>query len=97
MTAQPFPVCEIVASRRPHRKDAARNFDALLAAAREAFAEQGRRGLPGGHRPPGGCRHRHAVPELPDPPPSLQSVYSGEVDELCRAAEDVAELRRGRR
>ena len=34
-----FPVSEIVASRRPHRKDAARNYDALLAAAREAFAE----------------------------------------------------------
>ncbi|MFF7284656.1 TetR/AcrR family transcriptional regulator [Streptomyces griseorubiginosus] len=36
-----FPVSEIVASRRPHRKDAARNYDALLAAAREAFAEHG--------------------------------------------------------
>ena len=27
--------------RRPHRADARRNFDAVLAAAREAFAEQG--------------------------------------------------------
>ena len=41
MTAPSFPVTEIVASRRPHRKDAARNYDALLAAAREAFAEHG--------------------------------------------------------
>ncbi|QIY93574.1 TetR family transcriptional regulator [Streptomyces sp. S1D4-11] len=41
MTAQPFPVSGIVASRRPHRKDAARNYDALLGAAREAFAEHG--------------------------------------------------------
>ncbi|NEC25514.1 helix-turn-helix transcriptional regulator, partial [Streptomyces sp. SID8111] len=41
MTAEPYPVSEIVASRRPHRKDAARNYDALLAAAREAFAEKG--------------------------------------------------------
>lgn len=41
MPAQSFPVSEIVASQRPHRKDAARNYDALLAAAREAFAEKG--------------------------------------------------------
>ncbi|MEU1167510.1 helix-turn-helix domain-containing protein, partial [Streptomyces sp. NPDC005921] len=40
-TAGPFPVSEIVASRRPHRKDAARNYDALITAAREAFAEHG--------------------------------------------------------
>ncbi|GAA3814671.1 hypothetical protein GCM10022206_61430 [Streptomyces chiangmaiensis] len=32
---------EIVASRRPHRKDAARNYDALIVLARDAFAEHG--------------------------------------------------------
>ena len=32
---------EIVVVQRPRRADAARNFDALLAAAREAFAENG--------------------------------------------------------
>lgn len=35
------PVNEIVAARRPRRADARRNYDALLLAAREAFAAHG--------------------------------------------------------
>ena len=51
-----------------HRADARRNFDAVLAAAREAFGKHGHRRVAGGHRAPGRRRDRHAVPQLPDPP-----------------------------
>src|SRR3954454_18255538 len=33
--------------------------------------------LPGGHRPPGGRRHRHPLPELPDPPSPLRERVRG--------------------
>ncbi|MGO4752756.1 TetR family transcriptional regulator, partial [Streptomyces sp. 2MCAF27] len=39
MTVPQLPVDEIVAAQRPYRRDAARNYDALLSAAREVFAE----------------------------------------------------------
>ena len=69
-------------ARRPHRRDAARNYDALLSAAREVFAETGRR-RPGGHRPPGGGGHRHALPELPHPPPSLRVASTRTTSTPC--------------
>ena len=34
-------VADLLAERRPHRADAARNFDAILAAGRKAFAAGG--------------------------------------------------------
>jgi AcrR family transcriptional regulator len=34
-------LADLITARRPHRADAARNFDALLAAADEAFTQQG--------------------------------------------------------
>ena len=34
-------VANLLAERRPHRADAARNFDAILAAGRKAFAAGG--------------------------------------------------------
>jgi AcrR family transcriptional regulator len=36
-----MPPSDLVDERRPHRADAARNFDAILAAARAAFTDQG--------------------------------------------------------
>ncbi|MER7444705.1 TetR/AcrR family transcriptional regulator [Micromonospora avicenniae] len=36
-----MPITDLLAQRRPHRADAARNFDAILAAARAAFGELG--------------------------------------------------------
>jgi AcrR family transcriptional regulator len=92
VTATSFPVSEIVASRRPHRKDAARNFDALLAAAREAFAEHGadaslediaRRANVGI-----GTLYRN----FPTRRDLFESVYADEVNALCRASVEVATL-----
>jgi AcrR family transcriptional regulator len=81
-----------VAVRRPHRADARRNFDALLAAAREAFAQNGTEAsLEDIARRAGvgiGTLYRNfsTRQELFD------AVYVGEVEELCREAEHVAEL-----
>lgn len=92
MTAQPFPVNEIVAARRPHRKDAARNYDALIAAAREAFAENGAEtSLEDIARRAGvgiGTLYRN----FPTRRHLFESVYADEVDDLCQVAQDVAVL-----
>ncbi|MFC5804256.1 TetR/AcrR family transcriptional regulator [Streptomyces formicae] len=92
MAAQPFPISEIVASRRPHRRDAARNYDALLAAAREAFAEKGADvSLEDIARRAGvgiGTLYRN----FPTRRNLFESVYADEVNALCQVALDVAEL-----
>ena len=92
MTAPQFPVAR---SSRPSARtaqDAARNYDALLAAAREAFAENGADASLEDIARRAGRGHRHALPELPDPPAPLRERLRDEVDALCQAAEEVAEL-----
>ncbi|RDS64475.1 TetR/AcrR family transcriptional regulator [Streptomyces sp. M7] len=78
--------------RRPHRADARRNFDKLLAAARTAFAEQGT-GTPLEDiaRSAGvgiGTLYRN----FPTRQALFDAVYADEVEELCHAAQDVADL-----
>ena len=81
-----------VAVRRPARADARRNFDALLAAARDAFAEEGT----GASLEEIARRARVGIGTLYRNFPTRQdlfdSVYFGEVEELCAAADDVADL-----
>ncbi|MFF9486381.1 TetR/AcrR family transcriptional regulator [Streptomyces sp. NPDC014676] len=91
MTAQPFPVSEIVASRRPHRKDAARNYDALLAAAREAFAEHGSEASLEDVARRAGVGIGTLYRNFPTRRHLFESVYAGEVNDLCRYAEEVAD------
>ncbi|MEV6170915.1 helix-turn-helix domain-containing protein [Streptomyces sp. NPDC051954] len=91
MTAQPYPVSEIVASRRPHRKDAARNYDALLAAAREAFAEHGAEASLEDIARRAGVGIGTLYRNFPTRRHLFESVYATEVNELCRAAEEVAD------
>ncbi|MFD8718845.1 TetR/AcrR family transcriptional regulator [Streptomyces sp. NPDC059629] len=90
MTDTTFPVSEIVASRRPHRKDAARNYDALIAAAREAFAEHGAdASLEDVARRAGvgiGTLYRN----FPTRRDLFESVYADEVNALCRAAVELS-------
>ena len=57
-----------VLARRPKRADALRNYEKLIAAAREAFAEGGAVDLARGDRAARRRRDRHALPQLPDPP-----------------------------
>ncbi|WSQ13643.1 TetR/AcrR family transcriptional regulator [Streptomyces sp. NBC_01231] len=91
MTAQPFPVSEIVASRRPHRKDAARNFDALLAAARDAFAEHGAEASLEDIARRAGVGIGTLYRNFPTRRHLFESVYADEVNALCQVAEEVAD------
>ncbi|MFG2312268.1 TetR/AcrR family transcriptional regulator [Streptomyces sp. NPDC048566] len=92
MTAEPYPVSEIVASRRPHRKDAARNYDALLAAAREAFAERGAEASLEDVARRAGVGIGTLYRNFPTRRHLFESVYAGEVEDLCRLAEEVSGL-----
>jgi AcrR family transcriptional regulator len=77
---------------RPKRADARRNYEKVVAAARDAFAEGGastsleeiaRRAQVGI-----GTLYRH----FPNRQALLEAVYVGEVEELCRSAADLDEL-----
>ncbi|MFD1657579.1 TetR/AcrR family transcriptional regulator [Streptomyces caeni] len=92
MTAQPFPVSEIVASQRPHRKDAARNYDALITAARDAFAENGAEASLEDIARRAGVGIGTLYRNFPTRRHLFESVYAGEVNALCQVAEEVADL-----
>jgi|1186.fasta_scaffold349116_2 AcrR family transcriptional regulator len=78
--------------RRPQRADARRNFDALLAAARDAFAAKGvDASLEDIARQAGvgiGTLYRN----FPTRQDLLNAVYFGEIEELCIAADEAADL-----
>jgi AcrR family transcriptional regulator len=83
-------VADLLARRRPHRADAARNFDALLVAAREAFTELGvdvsleeiaRRA---------GVGIATLYRNFPTREDLIESVYVAEVDAVCRFAGELA-------
>jgi AcrR family transcriptional regulator len=91
MTAQSFPVSEIVASRRPTRKDAARNYDALLAAAREAFAEHGAEASLEDIARRAGVGIGTLYRNFPTRRHLFETVYADEVNTLVRVAGEVAD------
>ncbi|WAZ25489.1 TetR/AcrR family transcriptional regulator [Streptomyces cinnabarinus] len=91
MSAQ-FPVSEIVAARRPHRKDAARNYDALLAAARDAFAENGADASLEDIAKRAGVGIGTLYRNFPTRRDLFESVYAGEVNDLVQVAREVAGL-----
>ncbi|WP_053662335.1 TetR/AcrR family transcriptional regulator [Streptomyces sp. MMG1121] len=91
MTATSFPVGEIVAARRPHRKDAARNYDALLTAAREAFAEHGSDASLEDIARRAGVGIGTLYRNFPTRRDLFESVYADEVNALCTAAVEVAD------
>jgi AcrR family transcriptional regulator len=81
-----------VVAQRPKRADARRNYDKLIAAAREAFTEDGsaaslediaRRAQVGI-----GTLYRH----FPTRQALLEAVYLEEVEAICRSAEGLSEL-----
>jgi AcrR family transcriptional regulator len=85
-------ITQRVAVQRPHRADARRNFDALLEAARDVFAEQGTTGsLEEIARRAGvgiGTLYRH----FPTRQDLFDAVYIEEVAQLCQTADEVADL-----
>ncbi|MBW8819769.1 MAG: TetR/AcrR family transcriptional regulator, partial [Streptomyces sp.] len=91
MTAPSFPVTEIVASRRPHRKDAARNYDALLAAAREAFAEHGAEASLEDIARRAGVGIGTLYRNFPTRRHLFETVYADDVNTLVQVAQDVAD------
>src|ERR1700694_3482572 len=83
---------EQLSHARPKRADARRNYEKVVAAAREAFAEGGkatsleeiaRRAQVGI-----GTLYRH----FPTRQALLEAVYVDEVEALCRSADDLADL-----
>jgi AcrR family transcriptional regulator len=83
------PTQELIA--RPRRADARRNYEKVLAAAREAFAEGGEEtSLEGIARRAGvgiGTLYRH----FPNRQALLEAVYVDEVEEVCRSAAELAD------
>ena len=79
-------------SRRPKRADARRNYELLIGAARDAFAEEGTTAsLEDIARRAGvgiGTLYRH----FPTRQELFEAVYVNEVEELCRTAQDLAGL-----
>ena len=89
MTTTDNPPTELL-PHRPKRADARRNYDKLIAAAREAFTEEGSAAsLEDIARRAGvgiGSLYRH----FPSRQNLLEAVYVEEVDTLCRSAVDLA-------
>jgi AcrR family transcriptional regulator len=78
--------------RRPQRADARRNFEALLAAARDAFAEHGTGASLEDIARRAGVGIGTLYRNFPTRQALFDSVYLGEIEDLCKAADDVAEL-----
>jgi AcrR family transcriptional regulator len=81
-----------VAVRRPHRADARRNFDALLRAAAEAFGQHGMEASLEDIARRAGVGIGTLYRNFPTRQDLFEAVYVGEVEALCRQAEEVAEL-----
>ena len=83
------PVNEFHAHRRPKRADARRNYDKVVAAARDAFTENGAEtSLEEIARRAGvgiGTLYRN----FPNRQALLESVYVDELDAMCRTAEGI--------
>ncbi|MFJ3230702.1 TetR/AcrR family transcriptional regulator [Streptomyces sp. NPDC086787] len=92
MTAQRLPVGEIVAARRPLRRDAARNYDALLTAAREVFAEHGAEASLEEVARRAGVGIATLYRNFPTRRDLFESLYADEVNALVRVAAEVGGL-----
>ena len=78
--------------KRPQRADARRNFDALLSAAREAFAEHGTGASLEDIARRAGVGIGTLYRNFPTRQDLFDSVYVDEIEALCRAAGEVAPL-----
>ena len=79
-------------AKRPHRADAARNFDALLVAARAAFAEFGPQASLEDIARNAGVGIGTLYRNFPTRQHLLNSVYLEEIEQLCVVAQQVTEL-----
>ncbi|MBL7254123.1 TetR/AcrR family transcriptional regulator [Paractinoplanes lichenicola] len=81
-----------IAVRRPQRADARRNFDALLAAARDAFAENGTEASLEDIARRAGVGIGTLYRNFPTRQDLFEAVYVDEVDQLAAVAAAVADL-----
>jgi AcrR family transcriptional regulator len=77
-------VADLLAQRRPHRADAARNFDAILAAGRKAFAAGGTDVSLEEIAFQAGVGVATLYRNFPSREDLAEAVYVTEVDEVCR-------------
>ncbi|TWD82295.1 TetR family transcriptional regulator [Kribbella amoyensis] len=77
---------------RPHRADAARNYDAILEAARETFAEQGADVALEEIARRAGVGIATLYRNFPTREQLIENVYIAEVEAVCRTAEESADL-----
>jgi AcrR family transcriptional regulator len=84
---------DVLAQRRPHRADAARNFDAILAAARELFHERGTDVMLADVAKHAGVGIATLYRHFPAKEDLVEAVYVDEVDALCQCGERLAQTR----
>jgi AcrR family transcriptional regulator len=84
---------DLVKERRPHRADAARNFDAILAAAGESFAETGIDASLEDIAVRAGVGVATLYRNFPTREDLVESVYVAEVARVCAFADEVQELK----
>jgi AcrR family transcriptional regulator len=85
-------IVDLVTERRPHRADAARNFDAILAAASESFAETGIDASLEDIAGRAGVGVATLYRNFPTREDLVESVYVAEVAAVCAFADEVEEL-----
>ncbi|GII54253.1 TetR family transcriptional regulator [Planotetraspora thailandica] len=81
---------DLLAQRRPHRADAARNFDALVAAARDVFAELGANASMDEVARRAGVGNATLYRNFPTREALVEVVYLSEVQTVCEYAEELA-------
>jgi AcrR family transcriptional regulator len=85
----PVPPIFDIAARRPHRADARRNFDALLASAREAFARDGTNASLEDIARCANVGIGTLYRNFPTRQDLLEAVYVGEIEELGTVAANL--------
>src|SRR5919199_3301967 len=86
------PTAPIQLSNRPKRADALRNYEKLVAAAREAFTEADRSASLEDIARRAGVGIGTLYRNFPTRADLVEAVYVDEVEALARSAEDVADL-----
>ncbi|MFJ8443174.1 TetR/AcrR family transcriptional regulator [Kitasatospora griseola] len=89
--SEPISVGEFLAAQRPRRADAARNFDALLTAAREVFAEHGAEASLEDIARRAGVGIGTLYRNFPTRRHLFEAVYANEVEDLGRVAASLAD------
>ncbi|MGY0019948.1 TetR/AcrR family transcriptional regulator [Streptomyces sp. cg35] len=91
MTTDRERVGGVVVAQRPRRADARRNFDALLAAARQAFTEKGADASLEDIARQAGVGIGTLYRNFPTRRALFETVYAEEVDALCRLADELVD------